>query len=75
MDNSIKILPLLKYEVHYRAFSDGREGLVVDTFTADDVNPAPGLTCFYRTGNTIRMYFAPLEKIIITPVTSEEIPT
>jgi hypothetical protein len=73
MGNRLRIKPLLRYEVHYR--SPVAE-LIVDTFTADEINHDIGLTYFSRTGNVIRVYQVPLEKILITPVDSdEEIPT
>lgn len=69
MSNEVRIKPLLKYEVHYRTY----EGLTVDTFTADETQYDPQMgTSFFRTGNTIRVYQTPLEKIIITPVDSDE---
>jgi len=69
-------MPLLKYEVHYRTYSDGGTfTLIVDTFTADEMDVDTfNITRFYRTGNLIRLYFATLEKVIVTPVDDEEIP-
>lgn len=74
MNNELRIKPLLLYEVHYRTYANGDNNLNVDTFTADEVFYEGSVTVFRRTGNTIRAYFAPLEKIIISPVDDEKIP-
>lgn len=75
MKNEVRIKPLLQYEVHYRTFEEnGRETLQIDTFSADEMDPNPGMTVFYRTGNQIRVYFTKLEKVIISPVDAEDLP-
>jgi hypothetical protein len=71
--SELVILPLRKYEVHYLVWG-GEVEERVDVFTADFHDVADGRARFYRTGNIIREYHAPLLSLIVTPVNAEDDP-
>lgn len=73
MRNELRIRPLMKFQVTYMVSVDQRDQLIEDVFTADDYDASPGRTVFYRTGNPIRDYQAPIVKLIISPVDDEDL--
>lgn len=73
MENKLRIRPLMKFDITYMVSVDQRDQLIEDTFTADDYDASPGRTVFYRLGNPIRDYQAPIVKMIISPVDAEDL--
>jgi len=74
LSNELRILPLRKYEVTYLTSINQQDVERTDSFTADYHNVQDGRNLFYRTGNVIREYQRPLERIVVTPVDASEIP-
>ena len=71
-NNELRILPLRKYEVVYISCINQTDVVNTDTFTADYHTVQDGRNLFFRTGNVIREYQRPLERIVVTPVDDEE---
>lgn len=71
--NELQIRPLRLYEVQYGVSINQQDNIITDSFTADDHDITPGHSVFYRLGNVIREYQAPIVRMIMTPVTDADL--
>lgn len=72
MTNELRILPLKLYEVTYVKTIDQNDIETTDSFTADYHTVQDGRNLFYRTGNVIREYQRPLDRIVVTPIDEKD---
>jgi hypothetical protein len=70
MENSLKIKPLMRYELTFEVYNPmGEQDKETEAFTADEMVHDEDTLVFSRTGNVIRKYIRKLPyKIIVTPV-------